>query len=191
MCRPFGDVWVFNTDSLEWKRFDIGGAAPAPREMASGTMLDQSRMLIFGGRSASGAVLSDSAVLDMTSMSWKQAKDHVGFGRCTHSAVLLAALQPKNMVRSTRQGSFVSQICFVFRAMTVLAYRPQGVAVWKISKQTTPLPFLAVSTAQPLSMMWCAPTTVSFRLTIRSSGLHAACQGVCTGLGCAQAFGGT
>ena len=82
-------MWVFNTVSLEWKRIDVGGAAPAPREMASGTMLNSCQMLVFGGRSPSGTVLNDSVVLDMASVCWKQAKTHGDFGRCTHSAVLL------------------------------------------------------------------------------------------------------
>jgi hypothetical protein len=91
-CSAFGDVWVFNTDSLEWKRVEVGGKAPAPREMACGTMLSPSRLLVFGGRAAGGAILSDSAVLDMESCSWKQAADHAELGRCTQSAVLLPSV---------------------------------------------------------------------------------------------------
>lgn len=47
---PLGDVWVFNVAAAAWSSPTLKGSAPPPREMHSGTMVDDSRMLIFGGR---------------------------------------------------------------------------------------------------------------------------------------------
>jgi hypothetical protein len=82
----FGDVWVFNTISLEWKRLELGGAAPLPREMCTGCMITPSQMAIFGGRVTGGKVLGDSAILDLESCSWMHQKQHPGLERCAHAA---------------------------------------------------------------------------------------------------------
>jgi hypothetical protein len=82
----FGDVWLCNTVSVEWKRIEVGGSCPLPREMGTGCMISPSQMLIFGGRVTGGQVLSDSAILDLESCSWKSQKQHLGMERCAHAA---------------------------------------------------------------------------------------------------------
>jgi len=84
----FGDVWVFNVTTVEWKRIDVAGNAPTPREMATGTMLDDARMLVVGGRAQDGSTLRDVAVLDMARESWR-AQPPLCHACCAHSATLL------------------------------------------------------------------------------------------------------
>lgn len=48
------DVWIFNTDQRGWTHAVVGGDKPCPREMHSGTMVDSTTMLIYGGRAAGG-----------------------------------------------------------------------------------------------------------------------------------------
>ena len=80
---------MFNSQSLEWKRIELGGSAPAPREMAASVMLDPNKMLVVGGRSTGGKLLGDAAVLNMDSNSWTQHAQLPACARCAHSAVLL------------------------------------------------------------------------------------------------------
>lgn len=47
---PLADVWIFNIAQRAWSRPNVGGAAPPAREMHSGTMVGDKRMLVFGGR---------------------------------------------------------------------------------------------------------------------------------------------
>lgn len=47
---PLGDAWMFNVTAASWSSLQAKGSAPPPREMHSGTMVDDSRMLVFGGR---------------------------------------------------------------------------------------------------------------------------------------------
>lgn len=49
---PLSDVWVFNPLQRSWSRPTIRGAHPAAREMHTGLMLDDTRMLVYGGRGA-------------------------------------------------------------------------------------------------------------------------------------------
>lgn len=46
------DVWVFNPAQRSWSNPSVAGTPPAAREMHTGTMLDDARMLVFGGRGA-------------------------------------------------------------------------------------------------------------------------------------------
>lgn len=48
------DVWVFNTAQAGWTAPSVGAAKPRAREMHSGTMLDATTMLVYGGRDAAG-----------------------------------------------------------------------------------------------------------------------------------------
>ena len=97
VCSLFGDTWVFNTVTFEWKRIDVAGVCPSAREMATGTMLDASRMLIFGGRGADASVLHDMIILDMGQVSWRCHTQHA-FARCAHSAAFL----PRHSVADVR-----------------------------------------------------------------------------------------
>lgn len=53
---PLGDLWVFDLTSRQWSQPATQGDPPAPREMHTGTMLDDTRMLIYGGRGPDGKV---------------------------------------------------------------------------------------------------------------------------------------
>ena len=48
------DVWIFNTDQRGWSCPEIKSDKPCAREMHSGTMVDATTMLVYGGRSSSG-----------------------------------------------------------------------------------------------------------------------------------------
>lgn len=54
---PLGDLWLFDLASRQWSQPDTKGEPPAPREMHTGTMIDETRMLIYGGRGPDGKVL--------------------------------------------------------------------------------------------------------------------------------------
>ena len=54
MQGTLGDLWLFNTGSRTWIAPVVEGAPPCPREMHSGSMVSDSRLLIYGGRSAKG-----------------------------------------------------------------------------------------------------------------------------------------
>lgn len=56
MHGTLGDLWLFNTRTGTWVTPMAEGQAPCQREMHSGTVLTDSRMLVCGGRSASGQV---------------------------------------------------------------------------------------------------------------------------------------
>ena len=56
MQGTLGDLWLFNTGSRTWIAPVAEGQPPCPREMHSGSMVSDSRLLIYGGRSAAGQV---------------------------------------------------------------------------------------------------------------------------------------
>jgi hypothetical protein len=78
---------VFNTRTTEWKHVNLEGVTPAGREMAAAASLPHSRILLCGGRSAAGELLSDAYVLDFTSGTSKCLTSHPCLARCSHSAV--------------------------------------------------------------------------------------------------------
>eukprot|EP00873_Tetraselmis_striata_P045080 jgi/Tetstr1/465344/TSEL_010030.t1 len=82
------DVWVFNTAQAGWTAPSVGAAKPRAREMHSGTMLDATTMLVYGGRDAAGRVLDDAAILDMAACSWRSVEP-TPFSRCAHSAAAM------------------------------------------------------------------------------------------------------
>lgn len=51
---PLGDLWTFDISSRQWSEPATSGEAPAAREMHTGTMVDDTRMLIYGGRGPDG-----------------------------------------------------------------------------------------------------------------------------------------
>ena len=53
---PLGDLWVFDLTSRQWSEPATHGDPPAAREMHTGTMVDDTRMLIYGGRGPDGQV---------------------------------------------------------------------------------------------------------------------------------------
>lgn len=56
MQGTLGDLWLFNTATRTWIAPMAEGTPPCPREMHSGTMVSDGRMLVYGGRSAAGQV---------------------------------------------------------------------------------------------------------------------------------------
>lgn len=56
---PLNDLWIFNTLSRQWTAVESNGMPPMPREMHSGTMADDSRMIVFGGRGTEQQVIMD------------------------------------------------------------------------------------------------------------------------------------
>ncbi|KAL3152010.1 hypothetical protein ABBQ32_001128 [Trebouxia sp. C0010 RCD-2024] len=85
---PLGDLWVFDLTSRQWSQPATQGDPPAPREMHTGTMLDDTRMLIYGGRGPDGKVLCDACLFDASSLTWR-LKEPTPFARCAHTAVAL------------------------------------------------------------------------------------------------------
>ena len=58
MHGTLGDIWIFNTGDRTWITPVAEGKPPCPREMHTGTMITDGRMLVFGGRSPAGQVIS-------------------------------------------------------------------------------------------------------------------------------------
>ena len=56
MHGTLGDIWIFNTGDRTWITPVAEGKPPCPREMHTGTMITDGRMLVFGGRSPAGQV---------------------------------------------------------------------------------------------------------------------------------------
>lgn len=56
MHGTLGDLWIFNTVECTWIAPVFEGAPPCPREMHTGTMISDGRMLVCGGRSPQGQV---------------------------------------------------------------------------------------------------------------------------------------
>lgn len=56
MHGTLGDIWIFNTGDRTWITPVAEGKPPCPREMHTGTMLTDGRLLVFGGRSPAGQV---------------------------------------------------------------------------------------------------------------------------------------
>jgi hypothetical protein len=54
MQGTLGDLWIFNTDESTWIAPVFEGCPPCPREMHTGTMISDGRMLVCGGRSPQG-----------------------------------------------------------------------------------------------------------------------------------------
>lgn len=64
--------------------------------MHTALMLDDTRVLIYGGRSADNAVLNDLCVLDIEKMAWVDRK-MCAFPRCSHTAVYLPHSQTEEL----------------------------------------------------------------------------------------------
>ena len=85
---PLNDLWIFNTLSRQWTAVSAQGIPPAPREMHSGTMADESRMIVFGGRGTDQQV-GQSVVADTcrgfpsaNPATYRATLLFVGVGRC-------------------------------------------------------------------------------------------------------------
>ena len=76
MHGTLGDIWIFNTGDRTWITPVAEGKPPCPREMHTGTMVTDGRLLVFGGRSPAGQVHSPSK---------PHATHHQSFCLCTSS----------------------------------------------------------------------------------------------------------
>ena len=66
MHGTLGDIWIFNTGDRTWITPVAEGKPPCPREMHTGTMVTDGRLLVFGGRSPAGQVHSLSSLMPST-----------------------------------------------------------------------------------------------------------------------------
>ncbi len=55
------DVWVFNPGQGAWTQPHVGGEAPEAREMHGAGMITGTRMLVYGGRGASGRCVREGS----------------------------------------------------------------------------------------------------------------------------------
>ena len=63
MHGTLGDIWIFNTGDRTWITPVVEGKPPCPREVHTGTMVTDGRLLVFGGRSPAGQVPSLSSLM--------------------------------------------------------------------------------------------------------------------------------
>eukprot|EP00850_Spirogloea_muscicola_P010682 SM000063S20072 [mRNA] locus=s63:645048:649445:- [translate_table: standard] len=85
------DVYILDTNAMEWRLLMVTGPFPAPRCGHSATMVEK-RLLIFGGRGGGGAILGDLWALKglfegETEAGWTQLKlsGTAPGSRCGHS----------------------------------------------------------------------------------------------------------
>ena len=53
--HALSDMWLFNTKASTWERMAVTGALQLPgREMHSAVMVDDTHMLVYGGRGSDG-----------------------------------------------------------------------------------------------------------------------------------------
>ena len=69
----YGDLWLFDTEEMEWKEIKTSGAVPHPRSGAS-LHYDffNNRVILFGGRANDGLFFNDVHELDWSTKAWKQ-----------------------------------------------------------------------------------------------------------------------
>ena len=96
LSRVLCDVWGFTTTTTEWKDVSLEGEAPTGREMAAAASLPDSRILICGGRSASGTNLADAYVVDFSSSTSRSLTSDPLLARCSHSAVFCEVSTVRN-----------------------------------------------------------------------------------------------
>jgi hypothetical protein len=61
---PSNEVWVLDTETLQWSRPTVKGQSPAAREMHAAVHVEGVGLVIHGGRADGGAVASDVHVLN-------------------------------------------------------------------------------------------------------------------------------
>ncbi|EFJ49559.1 hypothetical protein VOLCADRAFT_117258 [Volvox carteri f. nagariensis] len=85
---PMQDLWIYNTLQNSWSRPTVAGAQPQSREMHTGCMVDDTTMLVYGGRGPNFKVCCDAALFDARQMKWTVIEP-TPFSRCAHSCVVL------------------------------------------------------------------------------------------------------
>ena len=87
---PSNEVWVFDTQTLQWSRPTVKGQSPAAREMHVAVHVQGVGLVIHGGRADGGAVASDVHILNTDTLQWG-ARHRTRFARCAHAAVAVSA----------------------------------------------------------------------------------------------------
>ena len=69
----YGDLWLFDTDAMEWSEIKASGELPHPRSGAS-MHYDylNNRVILFGGQAAEDCFLNDVYELDWKTKEWRQ-----------------------------------------------------------------------------------------------------------------------
>lgn len=70
---PRCEVWVFNTETSEWRHLALGGVAPFARGGHSATLVRSeagARIVVFGGEDCRGRLLDDVSVIDLVTQTW-------------------------------------------------------------------------------------------------------------------------
>ncbi|CAL5228939.1 g12168 [Coccomyxa viridis] len=93
MHGTLGDIWIFNTGDRTWITPVVEGKPPCPREVHTGTMVTDGRLLVFGGRSPAGQVLCDFSIFDGDTGMWVESVPTPYF-LCCHSCVALPVASP-------------------------------------------------------------------------------------------------
>lgn len=93
----FDDIWIFNTDTFAWMQPRTAGFAPTARYGHSMTLVEDGRLMMFGGVSFDAhkhgipSYNDDVRQLDTETMIWSRPRvgGHTPTGRFGHSSVLI------------------------------------------------------------------------------------------------------
>ncbi|GAX80078.1 hypothetical protein CEUSTIGMA_g7516.t1 [Chlamydomonas eustigma] len=105
------DVWIFNVEQSAWSHASSSGAAPLGREMHSGCMINETSMLVYGGRGADGKILCDAAVLDVSKMKWGDVEP-TPFSRCAHTGITVPSYTVDSGEASTSDAATSSVLIY-------------------------------------------------------------------------------
>lgn len=89
--KRFNDTFVFDCESMAWRKLNCRGVQPYPRAHHTATFLaEQRRLVIFGGYGGSGRLFSELDALDVDTLTWAPLPTKGAFPkpRFDHSASL-------------------------------------------------------------------------------------------------------
>eukprot|EP01054_Gregarina_sp_Poly1_P007446 Gregarina_sp_Poly_1__7445@NODE_413_length_8753_cov_95_009440_g329_i1_p2_GENE_NODE_413_length_8753_cov_95_009440_g329_i1NODE_413_length_8753_cov_95_009440_g329_i1_p2_ORF_typecomplete_len645_score76_31Kelch_4/PF13418_6/0_0012Kelch_4/PF13418_6/1_8e09Kelch_4/PF13418_6/4_1e07Kelch_4/PF13418_6/1_8e07Kelch_4/PF13418_6/5_8e11Kelch_4/PF13418_6/1_6e02Kelch_6/PF13964_6/0_00011Kelch_6/PF13964_6/1_6e08Kelch_6/PF13964_6/1_1e07Kelch_6/PF13964_6/6e08Kelch_6/PF13964_6/2_1e07Kelch_6/PF13964_6/1_3e03Kelch_3/PF1341 len=67
-----GQLWRFHLVNHQWEHVKAKGRAPAPRCRHSGSVINQNRWILLGGKDALGSYFNDIFIFDFESNTWKE-----------------------------------------------------------------------------------------------------------------------
>ena len=74
----FNDLWVYDTGTSNWIKARVGGTIPAARHGHTMELLDDGRLVLFGGytlgEDGAPVYVNDVRELDTDSMSWRRSR---------------------------------------------------------------------------------------------------------------------